>query len=56
MGDPEGNFEIYPARCCEQATARNTPTLSEWGFIILAGAIGVFGVFFKEKRDSFGLR
>ena len=31
---------------------RNIPTLSEWGLIAMAGAIGIIGLFYIRKRKT----
>jgi Tol biopolymer transport system component len=49
-GNPEGNREIYLAACFDPATARNIPALSEWGFIAMAGVLGIVGLFAIRKR------
>ena len=51
-GNPDGNDEIYLARCFDPMNARNVPTLSEWGLIVMAGLIGIIGLFAIRKRKA----
>jgi len=45
----DDNEEVYLATCFDPATARNIPTLSEWGLIAMAGVLGIIG-FFAVRR------
>ena len=49
-GNPEGNTEIYLYTCLDPATARNIPTLSEWGLISMAGILGIVGFMVMRRR------
>ncbi len=49
-GNPEENFEIYITTCFDPATARNIPTLSEWGLLAMAGILGIVGFFVIRRR------
>jgi len=49
-GNPEGNTEIYLYTCLDPASARNIPTLSEWGLISMAGILGIVGFMVMRRR------
>lgn len=49
-GNPDGNFEIYLARCLDPDEPRNVPTLSEWGLIAMAGILGIVGFIVIRRR------
>ena len=52
-GNPTGlSDQIYLARCLDTAVGRPIPTLSEWGLIGLAAAMGVFGIFYAIRRRT----
>jgi Tol biopolymer transport system component len=51
-GNPDGNDEIYLAVCLDPTTARNIPTLSEWGLIAMAGVLGIIGLFAIRRRKA----
>ena len=45
-------LQIYVATCLDPATARNIPTLSEWGLIAMAGVLGVVGLMAIRRRKA----
>ncbi len=49
-GNPDGFEEIYLALCLDPMTARNIPTLSEWGLIAMAGVLGLVGFIAIRKK------
>ena len=49
-GNPEGNVEVYLATCLDPMTARNIPTLSEWGMIAMAGVLGIVGLLVMRRK------
>jgi Tol biopolymer transport system component len=52
FGNPVDNFEIFLARCFDPMTARNIPTLSQWGLIAMAGVLGIIGIMAVRRRKA----
>lgn len=44
--------QIWIATCFDPLTARNIPTLSEWGLIATAGVLGIVGLFAIRRRKA----
>ncbi len=44
--------QIYVATCLDPMTARNIPTLSEWGLIAMAGVLGIIGLLALRRRKA----
>jgi len=42
--------QIFLATCLDPATARNIPTLSEWGLIAMAAVLGIVGLLVVRRR------
>ena len=48
-----GVDQIWITTCLNPMMARNIPTLSEWGLIAMAGALGLIGLFAIRRRTAF---
>lgn len=53
--NPDGADQVYVISCLDPATARNIPTLSEWGLIAMAGVLGIVGFFAVRRRVKFSV-
>ena len=51
-GNPQGQRQIWLATCLDPATARNIPTLSEWGLIAMAGVLGMVGFIAIRRKKA----
>lgn len=52
-GNPfTGIGQIWIATCFDPLTARNIPTLSEWGLIATAGVLGIVGLLAVRRRKA----
>lgn len=49
-GNSQEVLQVFLATCLDPLTARNIPTLSEWGLIATAGILGMIGLFAIRRR------
>ncbi len=49
-GNPQEILQVFVATCLDPMTARNIPTLSEWGLIATTGLLGIIGLFAIRRR------